>query len=114
MSSNRRNRPRGHDVGAKEGFPRPLPSPVSGSVRTAHRFHVDSMPPRMTADRIVKLRVESLRISQKLFADLLNVSLHTVHAWEQGHREPSGCALRLLCLAESNPGRLAALIEEDV
>jgi len=82
------------------------------AILTARTFQVQARPSEMGAQQIASLRRETLGVSQKLFADLLNVSVHTVHAWEQGHREPSGCALRLLYMAEQDPKRLLALVEE--
>lgn len=64
-------------------------------------------PPRsMSAQEIVALRVGKLRVSQRVFAGLLNASPTTVHAWEQGRKKPSGIALRLLRVVQSNPGVL--------
>ena len=41
--------------------------------------------------------------SQALCALLLNVSVETVRAWEQGRRTPEGSALRLLQVADASP-----------
>lgn len=49
----------------------------------------------MTPEEISSLR-KGLRLSQSDFAWVLNVSLQTVQAWEQGVRRPGGAALRLL------------------
>jgi putative transcriptional regulator len=38
-----------------------------------------------------------------MFARLLNVSVKTVQGWEQGVREPSEAALKLLSIAEKRP-----------
>jgi putative transcriptional regulator len=59
-------------------------------------------PKRMTKNEIVKLR-ERLNCSQALFARVLNVSVKTVQAWEQGVREPSDAALKLLTIAQNRP-----------
>lgn len=58
--------------------------------------------PIYRANRIASLR-ERLRLSQPVFAAVLNVSPETVKKWEQGTREPDGAALRLLELAEAHP-----------
>ena len=42
-------------------------------------------------------------LSQKEFADLLDVSLGTLRGWEQGRREPTGTARTLLRVAEKHP-----------
>ncbi len=52
---------------------------------------------------------DKLAVSQSVFSDLLNVSLSTVRAWEQGQRTPDGPSLRLLELADRNPGALLEL-----
>jgi putative transcriptional regulator len=45
----------------------------------------------------------NLKLSQPVFAQLLNVSPETIKAWEQGKRVPDGAALRLLEVAEDHP-----------
>lgn len=62
-------------------------------------------PSPMSRSEIVKLRGE-LNCSQAVFARLLNVSLKTVQAWEQGVREPGDAALKLLTIARKNPEAL--------
>lgn len=62
-------------------------------------------PPRYTAERIRSIR-QQMKISQPVFADLLNVSGSTVRAWEQGVRAPDGPSLRLLEVAERHPEAL--------
>ena len=62
-------------------------------------------PSPMSRSEIVKLRRE-LNCSQAVFARLLNVSLKTVQAWEQGVREPGDAALKLLTIARKNPEAL--------
>lgn len=59
-------------------------------------------PPACDAKRIRAARL-NLMLSQHVFAQVLNVSSDTVKAWEQGVREPSGAALRLLQIAELRP-----------
>ena len=54
---------------------------------------------------IVSLR-NNLKCSQSTFAQLLNVSVKTVQAWEQGVRRPSDAALKLLAVAEKHPEAL--------
>lgn len=57
--------------------------------------------------RIKRVRA-ALKVSQPVFASVLNVRAETVRAWEQGKRVPDGAALRLLELAEHNPAVLGA------
>ena len=77
------------------GLPVPPPSPYSGSVTV-------EAPPPFDADRIQELR-RTFNVSQRVFAEMLNVSLATVRAWEQGVRTPDGAAARLLGIAERHP-----------
>jgi putative transcriptional regulator len=49
----------------------------------------------------VRLR-DRLNYSQSMFARVLNVSTKTVQAWEQGAREPSDAALKLLTIADKH------------
>ncbi len=61
-------------------------------------------PPRpMTPRQIAALRKTQIGASQAVFASLINASVQTVHAWEQGRGRPSGPALRLLRLLEKRP-----------
>jgi putative transcriptional regulator len=63
--------------------------------------HVTPAPP-YDAERIRTIR-RALYVSQGVFAELLNVGLTTVQAWEQGKRAPDGASLRLLEIAERSP-----------
>lgn len=72
------------------------------------RTTVRAAPPKpMKKQEIVKLR-QQLNLSQPLFASVLNVSVRTVQAWEQGVREPSDAALKLLTIAKKHPEVLLA------
>ncbi len=64
-------------------------------------------PPPMQREEIVKLR-QQLNYSQAIFARVLNVSVKTVQAWEQGLREPGDAALKLLTIAKHHPEVLLA------
>ncbi len=44
-----------------------------------------------------------LRLSQNKFAQLLGISVKTLHNWEQGRRKPTGAARVLLRLAARHP-----------
>ena len=68
---------------------------------TMRRFDVLCLPPvrHYTAADIRRVRKEA-NVSQAVFAAVLNVGKATVAAWEQGGKEPSGPALKLLDLVE--------------
>jgi len=59
-------------------------------------------PPPVSNKEIVEIRVQ-LGCSQSVFAHVLNVSVKTVQAWEQGIRVPSDAALKLLDIARRHP-----------
>lgn len=59
-------------------------------------------PPPMRAKDVIAVRAH-LRVSQAVFARILNVSPRTVQAWEAGARRPSDAALKLLAVARKNP-----------
>lgn len=48
----------------------------------------------------IKLIREKTRVSQAVFAALLNTSLSTVQKWEIGQKKPTGTALKLLRLVQ--------------
>ena len=76
-------------------IPVPPPTITARQVRAAP-------PKRIPAERIREIR-RSLDMSQRVFADVLNVSLATVRSWEQGVRTPDGASMRLLSIAERHP-----------
>ncbi len=59
-------------------------------------------PNPMKAKDIVKLRA-SLKVSQSIFSEILNVSVKTVQAWEAGRRQSAQSALRLLEIIKDHP-----------
>ena len=58
--------------------------------------------PEVTPDEIAAAR-KALKVSQPVFARLLNVPKVTAVSWEKGRRKPSGAALRLLQIARTHP-----------
>jgi len=66
-------------------------------------------PPAISAKSIMELRERS-RMSQAVFASLLNVSAKTVQSWEQGHRKPSQASLRLIEVFAKRPDVLCELV----
>ena len=63
---------------------------------TLDKVELPKEPKPMKAVEIKRLRDTVLRVSQSVFAGLLNVSPKTIQAWEQGVNTPSGAHLRLL------------------
>lgn len=61
-----------------------------------------SRPPTLDPQDVVRLR-RQLKMSQGVFARMLNVSPKTVQGWEQGDRRPSQAALRLLQIVQARP-----------
>lgn len=59
-------------------------------------------PPRFTPERVASIRIHQARMSQSVFAKLLNVSLSTVQKWEApaADKHPSGAAAKLLHIIE--------------
>ena len=47
-----------------------------------------------------------MNVSQAVFARMLNISVKTIQAWEQGTGRPSGASLKLLSIARTNPKAL--------
>jgi putative transcriptional regulator len=63
--------------------------------------------PAVSPRDVQRLR-SRLKMSQPVFAAVLNVPVVTAISWEKGHRQPSGAALRLLEIAKVHPEVLAA------
>ena len=59
-------------------------------------------PPKPGPKEILSLRKE-YRMSQAVFAAVVNVSVRTVQSWEYGLREPSDAALRMLQVLRREP-----------
>lgn len=53
---------------------------------------------------------ERLGLTQEAFARLLCISVKTLQNWEQGRREPTGAAMRLLQVADKHPEVLLELV----
>jgi|SRR5580692_7384922 putative transcriptional regulator len=54
-------------------------------------------------ENIVADTRSKLRLSQNKFAELLGISVKTLHNWEQGRRRPTGAARILLRVASRHP-----------
>jgi putative transcriptional regulator len=68
---------------------------------TLREFDRLCLPPvePLEPEQIKRIR-ESARVSQAVFARLLNTSLSTVQKWEVGQKRPAGTALKLLHLVQ--------------
>ena len=66
-------------------------------------------PPEVVAGELTKLRTGH-RMSQAVFARVLNVDPKTVQSWEQGTRKPSQAALRLIQVFQRDPEGLLQLV----
>lgn len=54
-------------------------------------------------DKTIAATRSRLRLSQNKFAELLGISVKTLHNWEQGRRKPTGAARVLLRVAARHP-----------
>lgn len=78
---------------------------VQGKHKLTLRSRCLSLPPPIKPVRpkdITALR-HKLKVSQAVFAGLLNVPKVTAISWEKGRRRPTGAALRLLDLVRKKP-----------
>lgn len=68
---------------------------------TMREFDLLCLPPitRLQPDEIKRIR-ESTRVSQAVFASLLNTSVYTIQKWESGAKKPTGTALKLLHMVD--------------
>jgi putative transcriptional regulator len=76
---------------------------------TLRTTELPERPPELQAQDVLRLR-QKLKMSQGVFARLLNVSAKTVQSWEQGDRKPSQAALRLLQIMEARPKLVCRII----
>lgn len=60
-------------------------------------------PPEYSPERVVAIRTGVARMSQPVFAAMLNVSVSTVQKWESpaAEKHPSGAAAKLLQIVEA-------------
>ncbi len=77
----------------------------AGKKLTVRTAALPDPPPELAPKDIISLR-EKLKLSQQVFANLLNASVKTIQAWEQGRKKPSGPSLRLLQIARNYPEAL--------
>ena len=72
---------------------------ASASIREFNKIKYPA-PKQYKSRDVVKIR-KGLRVSQAVFAYLLNASESTVKKWEIGAKEPGGANCRLLQILES-------------
>jgi putative transcriptional regulator len=73
---------------------------------TLHTTKLPQPAPKLTPKDVQRIRAR-LKVSQPVFAAMLNVPTVTAISWEKGRRHPSGAALRLLEIAREHPEMLA-------
>ncbi len=76
--------------------------PVSFTKRDFDELGIEFSDVTITAEEIQAIRART-RLSQAVFAKLLNVSLSSVRQWEQGKRKPTGSTKVLLDLLNKSP-----------
>ena len=78
---------------------------VGGRRKITMRSTSMALPPRVERIRPEEIRDirRKLKVSQAVFAHMLNVPVVTAASWEVGRRNPSGAALRLLQIARKEP-----------
>jgi putative transcriptional regulator len=76
---------------------------------TLRTVRVPERPPQIGTAELTRLR-ERIGMSQAVFAGVLNVSTKTVQSWEQGQRQPSQAALRMLQLLEERPKTVCEIV----
>ncbi|MEI8351715.1 MAG: transcriptional regulator [bacterium] len=86
---------------------------VAGRHKITMRTTTVALPARVERIRPEEVRTirRKLKVSQAVFARLLNVPVVTEASWEIGRRNPSGAALRLLQIAKRAPQALLAAAE---
>lgn len=81
---------------------------VKGTRKITMRSSKHALPEKPTPispEQIVAIR-RSLKMSQPVFARMLNVGAGTAASWEKGRRKPSGPALKILHVARKHPQAL--------
>ncbi|MBC2600527.1 helix-turn-helix domain-containing protein [Puniceicoccus vermicola] len=81
------------------------------TMRTS-KFALPKKPAPMSPKQIIALR-QTLKMSQPVFARMLNVGSTTAASWERGSRKPSGPALKILRVAQKHPEVLMEPQEND-
>ena len=86
---------------------------VSFTQKELRKMGVEVKPVSLSSEEISSIR-KTLKVSQSVFAKLLNVSLSSVRQWEQNLRKPSGSTMILLELLQKEPHLLDYRIDLSV
>ena len=81
-----------------------------GAMKKGQKFKVAGLGYK-TAEEIKKIRRET-GLSQPLFAMAMGVSVKTLESWEQGRNNPSGAAVRLLEIIESDTAIIDRFVQK--
>lgn len=68
--------------------------------------------PSFSPSDIKAIRV-NIKLSQKVLAEVVDVSSKTVEAWEQGKNKPNGSSARMLQTLSNNPEIILKEITEE-
>jgi putative transcriptional regulator len=90
-------------IGSVEALRDALKSGAQSSLRIRQ---LPKPAPKLSPAQVGRIRAR-LKVSQPVFAAMLNVPTVTAISWEKGRRKPSGAALRLLEIARRHPEVLA-------
>jgi putative transcriptional regulator len=83
---------------------------LTGNRKATLRTATMPLPPpvkSLTPSQVRKIR-QRLKVSQPVFAAMMNIPTVTAASWERGRRKPTGAALRLLDIARKHPEVLIA------
>ena len=88
-----------------EAAPSRVWSVTRGSNGQLHRRQLDpkEYQREQRMEKTIAATRTRLRLSQNQFAELLGISVKTLHNWEQGRRQPTGAARVLLRVALRHP-----------
>jgi putative transcriptional regulator len=70
--------------------------------RALRTISIPRKPPEVDAATVTAIRAKA-KMSQAIFARLLNVSTKTIQSWEQGVRSPSHASQRLIQVLAEHP-----------
>ena len=84
---------------------------VTGRIKlTLRTTKLPAPAPAVTPQDVARIRAR-LKVSQPVFAAMLNVPVVMAISWEKGRRQPSGAALRCWKIAREHPETLAGTVK---